>query len=153
MNRAGLTNISVAALGGWGLATFIYFKVAFDWIFRADISIIGAFLLAILFTIQLTIIHDSFKFWDKIDLLKYLVQRGSICRLTVSYVSLFLLGNLVLFGFSKELSQEWRILYYKNRLYDKMPQVDYENVLAVGLIFLIPVVVQFAGSAFLNPKK
>ncbi|OHV81981.1 hypothetical protein [Mesorhizobium sp. ORS 3428] len=99
---------------GWGIGTFVYFKIVMDWVFDADITLTAAALITALeaaLAIFVTGLHA-------VQLLNYDWTRSSLLlgfRTAVARTALVLVATilfdivcarLVVYGFSKDLNLE-----------------------------------------------
>ena len=130
---------------GWGIGTFLYFKIVMDWAFDADITLIAAAFIAALegvLTIFVTGVHA-------VQLLNYDWTKGSVFlgfRSAVAKTALTLVAailfdivcaRLVIFGFSEGLNHEIQGFCQSGCLV-------HGTILRFSLIVTVPLVLHYA---------
>lgn len=137
-------------LVGWAFVTFIYFKVAFDALFRDSISIVAALLLAILIAIYVFIGSSI----QASQLLRYNWTPGAVparlselvAKTLLSFVGLsvvfVLVSRAIIFGFSKSLSKEIKLF-----LGHRSQNLEESFFIFLGIVML-PLLLHYAMSLF-----
>ncbi len=132
---------------GWAFATFIYFKVAFDYAIR-DLTIVGAILLGLVFGVWVFVVSGVYA----LRLLPYNWQPGrehatlgtlvskTVLPLLIAYTTYLVLARLIIFGFSKRLSDRIEVFGYRDSISD--------TFLEYMLIIAFPVSLHYAMTIF-----
>jgi hypothetical protein len=131
----------IGILIAWGIGAFVYFKVAFDAAFRADISIVAAFLLAVfvagivfaasgLYAARL--LHYN---WSPgtVKASAGELIRKSFGLFLLIYISYAIISRIIIFGFSKRLSSEIDVFSYKYEPSDEVLSYLFITILPVAL--------------------
>lgn len=111
-------------VGGWGFASFLYFKVMFDFMFTRDISVLAALLMAICFAVVLFTATGFYarKFYaynaapgrHEADWLTVILK--SIPILFFSWIVFAAMARLIIYGFSKNLDMWIDFMKYNGEL-------------------------------------
>ena len=132
----------------WAFGSFLYFKVLFDAVFRADLSIIAALIMAIFFG---GLIFSASGIYAMLLLpfnwspgrvpAKWSQLIGRTLLPLVGFIAAYgLIYRLVIFAFSKKLSREIRIFDFRYRLE--------EEIFQFLLIITVPVIIHYAMCIF-----
>lgn len=137
----------VLILIGWGIATFVYFKVVIDWAFDADITVGAAIVLTLaesVFALIMTGLHAvqllnyDWKIATTLAAFRSALSRNYVALIAVSLFDI-VISRLVISGFSKDLDEE-----IQN--FCRSGCVIHGTILKFVIIVFIPLFLQFAFS-------